>query len=953
MKLHLLEGRTPSGYAHFGSMWEKGTVWEASFQMTREDGAEVPLQSRAAAFWPDGSIKWAAHTADSAKMGASVEVVPTANAGSAIHDAQTMNHTQNMQEAATPKSMVCTAEPDGWHFHSQTMSVRIPKSGTSFLQNLSVADQPRLTEASLKLILERRSAASGSHTQTLYEGKGVITEAVMEDAGPLMWSFCLRGIHRLSATGEECIPFILRVRLYHDTERIDLQHTFLYDGDETKDFLKGIGIVLHCPLTGDSFDRHVRFGTDYGSFHEAASLMLVWDHKHPGEIYERQIEGHALADGESLSPEEIHRLRKTAENCPIWDRYQLCQDNDMHFLIRKKTAEPECCFLNGLHGKRAQGTMAFGGRNGCVMAGMRDFWQKYPSGLEVTNLSSRQETANLSFDQETADASSDHGTAMSLAGQAYTHICQQAQINSMNTSMKAGKNEKPKVETEAFLWIYTPAAESYDYRHYDRRAYAETCYEGFPDFGATPYGIANTNDCSLCFRPEMIPSEETLEAFGNSVSAPPVYFGEPGYYHRLRAFGRWSLPSLQTEPLRWLEEQLNKAVDFYDKEVENRHWYGIYDYGDVMHTYDCFRHVWRYDIGGYAWQNTELMPTLWLWLAFLRTGRGDILRLAEAMSRHASDVDTYHLGSLKGLGSRHGVRHWGCPCKEIRIGMAAHYRFHYYLLCDRRMEDVFADIKDADQSLLHMDPLRYVYDKSQQTLPTHARSGPDWSAMVSNWMTWWEQTLDVTYLNKIRTGMADIRSAPLGLISGPDFEYDPDSGHLCYIGESATGGTHLQAALGGPQVWMELADLLEDEEWKQQIASYGRFYYLTPEEKLQESHGLIGTRSFQYPIMAAAMAAYGAEWLEDPALALQTIGYVFRAMILGEDKEGFTPSLKADSGNLHILPEIPWISTNFTAQWCLNVIMILDFVKESIPETMEEVQQMLADFPVEGLFRNC
>lgn len=943
MKLHLLKGRAAEGYAQFGSMWEKGAVREASFKMLNENGIEIPLQSRAAAFWPDGSIKWAAHTADSAQMGASVEInstrstkdiystdnMPCTNNAQGLNGSQEANGSQDInwfqrihcsQGLNQKQDAVCMEEKEGWHFCSRTMSLMIPKCGTSFLRSLSVLGKPRLTAASLKLILERRSTASGSCTQTQYDGEGLITEAAMEDSGPLMWSFCLRGIHRLSATGEECIPFVLRIKLYHDTERIDLQHTFLYDGDEKREFLKGIGIALRCPLSGDTFDRHVRFGTDFGSFHEAASLMLVWDHKHPGEIYERQISGKALADAESLSPEEIIRLRKTAENCPVWDRYQLCQDSDMHYAIRKKTAEPECCFLNGLHGKRAQGTMAFGGRNGSIMAGIRDFWQKYPSGLEVQGLSSVKASMEAESEENAmADIPADHVSS----------------------------------DTEAFLWIYTPSAEAYDYRHYDNRAYSETCYEGFPDFGATPYGIANTNDCSICFCPEMIPSEEVLAAFGSSVSNPPVYFGEPKYYHTLRAFGRWSLPATQTEAQRWLEKQLDLAVDFYGKEVENRHWYGIYDYGDVMHTYDCFRHVWRYDVGGYAWQNTELMPAMWLWLAFLRSGREDILRLAEAMSRHASDIDTYHLGSLKGLGSRHGVRHWGCPCKEIRIGMAAHYRFHYYLLCDRRMEDVFTDIKDADQSLLYMDPLRYVYDKNEQTLPTHARSGPDWSAMVSNWMTWWERTLDEAYLQKIRTGMTDISLAPLGLVSGPDFEYDPASGHLRYIGESATGGTHLQAALGGPQVWIELADLLEDDGWRQQIAQYGRFYYLSPEEKLLESHGLIGTRSFQYPIMAAAMAAYGAERLEDRALALQTIGYVFRAMILGDDTEGFTPSLRADSGSLHTLREIPWISTNFTAQWCLNVIMILDFVKEYIPETMAEIRQMLEDFPAEGLFRNC
>ena len=56
---------------------------------------------------------------------------------------------------------------------------------------------------------------------------------------------------------------------------------------------------------------------------------------------------------------------------------------------------------------------------------------------------------------------------------------------------------------------------------------------------------------------------------------------------------------------------------------------------------------------------------------------------------------------------------------------------------------------------------------------------------------------------------------------------------------------------------------------------------------------------------------------------------------------------------MHDLQEIPWISTNFVSQWCLNVIMILEFVREYIPETMEEVDKMLDDFPEEGLVRNC
>ena len=52
--------------------------------------------------------------------------------------------------------------------------------------------------------------------------------------------------------------------------------------------------------------------------------------------------------------------------------------------------------------------------------------------------------------------------------------------------------------------------------------------------------------------------------------------------------------------------------------MEARDWYGFFDYGDVMHTYDKVRHCWRYDMGGYAWQSTEFVPTLWLWYSFFK-----------------------------------------------------------------------------------------------------------------------------------------------------------------------------------------------------------------------------------------------------------------------------------------------------------------------------------------------
>ena len=47
----------------------------------------------------------------------------------------------------------------------------------------------------------------------------------------------------------------------------------------------------------------------------------------------------------------------------------------------------------------------------------------------------------------------------------------------------------------------------------------------------------------------------------------------------------------------------------YRSQQDQRGWYG-FNYGDVMHTYDFDRHEWRYDIGGFAWDNSNSPPTL-------------------------------------------------------------------------------------------------------------------------------------------------------------------------------------------------------------------------------------------------------------------------------------------------------------------------------------------------------
>jgi hypothetical protein len=180
------------------------------------------------------------------------------------------------------------------------------------------------------------------------------------------------------------------------------------------------------------------------------------------------------------------------------------------------------------------------------------------------------------------------------------------------------------------------------------------------------------------------PGKSRIADYARTGSKIPQLICSPEYLHAKRAFGVWSLPSRKDGKIADFEKRLDDYIEYYKHAIDEHGWYGFWNYGDVMHAYDPVRHEWRYDVGGYAWDNTELASNMWLWYNFLRSGRSDIWDMAVAMTRHTSEVDVYHLGEYAGLGSRHNVSHWGCGCKQVRIAQSAWHRFFYYLTGDER-----------------------------------------------------------------------------------------------------------------------------------------------------------------------------------------------------------------------------------------------------------------------------
>ncbi len=725
----------------------------------------------------------------------------------------------------------------------------------------------------LKTIRERVSFGDDTERREDVTFYGEPDTVEIEDNGPLKTVVKVTGCHWHN--GESFLRFAVRFMIFNNSREIKIQHTFLYDANQETDFIKGVGIETTRRVSGKLYNRRVKIAGDCGVFHETMQLLNVWRPKIGTDYYKAQLAGEMLSLDEG-----DEKIKAALDDIATWDSYKLVQSSPDSFEVKKRTESSGCAWIKANYGCRSKGVMYMADENGGIAVGLRDFWQKYPSALAVSGLS---------------------GDSASITA-----------------------------------WIAAPDCEAFDMRHYDTKAHSQAYYEGFDEIGCLAYGIANTNELSMLFSDSVL-SDEEIMSFGERVQKPPVMLCDVEYYHGVKALGEWSMISRDTPLKKWLEDELDKAFDFYKNEVEQRHWYGLFDYGDVMHTYDAFRHCWKYDMGGYAWQNTELVPTLWLWYAFMRSGREDIFTMAEAMSRHASEVDIYHFGSIKGFGSRHNVVHWGDSCKEPRIAMAGHHRALYYLNGgDYRMGDVFDDVKDADFASLNMDPLRFFYDRDKMKLPTHARTGPDWTTYCSNWFTAWERTNDTHYKDKIITGLKDMSKAPLRMISGSDFEYDPETGHLGYIGESAAGGSHLAVCMGGPQTYAELEPCLDYPEFKDMLIQYGKFYYLPVEEKRKASNNLITGNGFVYPYMAAGLAGYAARESKDEKLAYQ-VWQVLIHSLAGKDKtDAFDKDVIKDYFNRKELDEMFWISTNFTAQWCLETIVALEFTKDYMKDSIDD-----------------
>ncbi|KAM5350925.1 hypothetical protein ACJ41O_003648 [Fusarium nematophilum] len=849
----------------FGMPWPKGLYRPGQTFAIEGDGQLYPLDSREIAFWPDGSLKWTAHSI-SGDVG--------------YHDTYTVKPSE-----ATPRESYVSIKSSSRNIvvmngHGLTLEFD-RHGGSSLFTSLSLGDRHVCSGATL--------VASINKT----EYKTIVTDTVVENATDSRVVIKVSG-HTFS-DGQEHLPFDVRIYIYSNSSAIKIIHSFIHDLDGHEP-LTSLGIQFRVRLRDTELhNRHIRLGGSGGGIlrEEVQGLSGL----RFGPTVQNRIDQNA---GRPVTLEEDEwektDLSTGLAAIPSWDAYSLSQLSSDGFTIKKRT-RAGCSWVKITGGGRADGTAYVGSaRDGGLAVGMPEFWERYPTQIDMSDLT--------------------------------------------------------KDEGKITMWLYSPLAEPLEAMpyhdglgldSYSKQLEAlDVTYEDYEPGFATANGIARSNQ--LFLRPyTATPSNTDLSLFSSWVRDPPRLLPTPEYIYSTRVFhGCWApdfhlLGYSPTQKELNIEKNLGILFNYYKGQVEQHRWYGFLDYGDVQHSYDSYRHAWRYDVGGYAWDNSELSTDLWLWLYFLHSGRADVFKMAEAMTKHTSEVDVYHTGRFKGFGTRHGVQHFSDSSKQLRISNVLYRRIYYYLTGDERTGDLIQDLQQCQNALLTLDSHRKV--QQHGGIPegfAMTNIGLDCGPLAASWLAAWERRTEGwaearDLLLKMLDGLAQISHG----IANNAILLNPKTGQICECPPPTPSYaiSHLSMLFGFPETFAEILDYAKDDHpatvgsFKRIWLAYCRAYNGTAEAQRREYGFEFPSGPGMWRQSHSTLTAIAATEQKSEKLAKAAWDQFFGTDGYTEDQDwsvlkASTPEYFTDG------EEAPWVFTNESARYGVSAIFNLANIRE-------------------------
>ncbi|MEW7847637.1 Tat pathway signal sequence domain protein [Massilia aurea] len=756
----------------------------------------------------------------------------------------------------------------------------VPGTGEHLVR--SATRSGRVTMQNLKLVALRQDGAqleaAGTVSRQPFTSR--ITAMTVEQSGPVRAVIKLDGVH--TGAGRDWLPFSVRLYFYSGSDSVRIVHTFIYDGNPEQDFIAGLGVTAQVPMTDASHDRHVRFAGEGAGVWGEAVRPVTGLRRDPGQAYrDAQIAGQALPPLAGMAKTVQDGLRWI----PEWGDFSLAQLTPDGFVLQKRLRSGRA-WIDINAGTRTNGLLYAGGAAGGVALGLKDFWQRAPVQLDVRHAAT-----------DMADVTA---------------------------------------------WLWSPKAPAMDMRSYRGEDGMDTharqiaglniTYEDYEAGWDAATGVARTSELQLWVL-GTTPSHARLSEMAEGVAHPPRPVISAERIHACGVFGDWDPVDAGTPARKLIEERLTLQLDQYLRETEQHRWYGFWSFGDVMHSYDGDRHMWRYDIGGYAWDNSELSTDLWLWYSYLRSGRADLFRYAEAMTRHTGEVDVYHLGRFKGFGTRHGVQHWSDSSKQPRVSNAAYRRIYYFLTADERVGDLMRELLDSDRDLHQVDISRKLAKAPDAQPSTYvgASFGTVWGSLIAAWLAEWERTGDTRWRDKIVAGMDSIAGLKRQWFAG-GAPYDHRTGRFQGPGERAQF-SNLNGVFGVVEMNSELLTLVDVPAYRSAWLQYCRTYNAPKAEIVALLGSDPGGRGMGDT--NSRMTAYAAYQARDRALSLRAWREFFASDWIRQDPR--TALRRIDGAAvLRPLDELANISTNGSAQWGLAAIQHMALGADTLDEAARE-----------------
>ena len=476
--LHWLEALpSPAGApaAIAGTTW--GVPWapgrlHSSDQVIMTDGAErLPLDSWTTARWPDGSVKWTGHAVGA--LAAPAE-----------------SYRLEIGEPSEPAAGITVTEtPETITVDTGVATVVINTSGPTLIAELRRGETRIASGGRLISLLQTTPGEVDEYEVRRIPFTGQVMSARVERAGTQRAVIKLEGRHRADRPGDhdDWLPFVVRLYCYAGSHAVRVMHTLIWDGDEQTEFLAGLGLRFDVDLRDALHDRHLRIAGAAGGFLTEAVRGLTGLRRDPGvEVREAQLAGRPTPALETWDPEVTSRL----EFVPAWGDYTLSQLSSDGFTLRKRTKAGHG-WIGISSGTRSDGFCYLGGIGGGLGVALRDFWQSFPTQLDLR------------------DAATDTG--------------------------------------QVTVWLHSPEAPAMDLRFYhdglgeetheDQLSAMEITYEDHePGFG-TPYGIARTSELTL-WAYETTPDSATLARDSALSQRPPLLATSPELSARRRRLRR-------------------------------------------------------------------------------------------------------------------------------------------------------------------------------------------------------------------------------------------------------------------------------------------------------------------------------------------------------------------------------------------------------------------------------